>query len=203
MKRLMLVRHGETDWNTERRLQGHADIRLSERGRAQAQALRPTVHALCPDRVVTSSLYRARDTAALLGYPEAESRDELREIHVGDWTGKSTPYLLERDEADYRGWRIGCYTPPGGETWLHFKGRTVGFIQDVLAGPHNRILLVSHSGVLRALLESLLALAPDRIVSVGPGSLTILQHSSSNGQNGARLEVFNFLPAGPIMHAPF
>jgi hypothetical protein len=90
MKRLMLVRHGETDWNTERRLQGHADIRLSERGRAQAQALRPTVHALCPDRVVTSSLYRARDTAALLGYPEAESRDELREIHVGDWTGKST-----------------------------------------------------------------------------------------------------------------
>ena len=202
IKRLMLVRHGETEWNADRRLQGQADIRLSKRGRAQAESLRPTMHALSPDRVVTSSLGRARDTAVLLGYSEAEVRSELREINVGEWTGKLTRELVARDEAAYRSWRVGSYTPPGGETWPDFKARAVGFVRGVLTGPHTRILLVSHSGVLRALLESLLALAPNRIVSVRPGSLTILQHSGSSEQDEIKLELFNFSPAGPVLDAP-
>jgi probable phosphoglycerate mutase len=203
MKRLFIVRHGETDWNADRRLQGHANIPLSERGRLQAEALRPTIHALSPDRVVTSSLARARDTAALLGYPDAESRDELREIHVGKWTGELTRALIDRKPAAYYAWRAGSYTPSGAETWSEFRDRAVSFVQDLVASPHRRILLVTHSGVLRAVLESLLALAPDRIVSVGPGSLTVVRHELSNGQQAAKLEVFNFSPAGPLLDSPY
>ena len=202
MKRLMLVRHGESEWNAARRLQGQADIDLSARGAAQAEALRGTIEALAPDRVVTSSLQRARRTAALLGFPEAEERDELQEINVGDWTGVPIERLIARDADAYRGWRAGTYTPPGGEAWSDFSSRAGGFVRALVEGTDERILLVSHGGVLRALLETLLSLSPERIVPVGPGSLTMLQHLRPNGREEVRLELFNFSPAGPILNAP-
>src|SRR5687767_11611144 len=105
MRRLLLVRHGESEWNAGRRLQGQADIALSSRGEEQARALRPVVTALRPGRVLASSLKRARDTAALLGFPDAELRDELREIDVGEWTGASIDELRARDGVAYSGWR--------------------------------------------------------------------------------------------------
>ncbi len=202
MKRLMLVRHGESEWNAARRLQGQADIDLSPRGAAQAEALRGTISALAPDRVVTSSLQRARRTAALLGFPEAEAREELREIDVGEWTGLPIDRLVAQDADAYRGWRAGAYTPPGGEAWCDFTRRTGSFVRDAVAGDEERILLVSHGGVLRALLETLLSLSPERIVPVGPGSLTMLQHLRPNGRDEVRLELFNFSPAGPVLNAP-
>ena len=75
--RLLLVRHGETEWNAARRLQGQADIALSDRGRDQARRLRPVIEALRPDRVVTSDLLRAAETfvdlvAVTLGVPRGE-----------------------------------------------------------------------------------------------------------------------------------
>lgn len=202
MKRLMLVRHGESQWNAGRRLQGQADITLSHKGEAQAQALRPYVEALAPQRVVTSPLKRARDTALHLGFPEAEARDELREIDVGTWTGEAIGDLIERDAEAYRGWRAGRHTPPEGESWAAFKDRASRLAHETLSGPESRILLVSHGGVLRALLESLLDLSPDRIVPVGPGSLSVLQHARRDAADKIRLEVFNFSPGGPVLDAP-
>ena len=79
MKRLFLVRHGESEWNAVRRLQGQADISLSAKGEAQATALASTVAQLAPDRVVTSDLRRAYQTASLLGYPDAQRDHRLRE----------------------------------------------------------------------------------------------------------------------------
>ena len=83
MKRLLLVRHGESEWNKERRLQGQADIALSPHGRNQALQLRPVIASLAPDCVLTSDLRRARETAALLGYQEAEPCVPLREAAPG------------------------------------------------------------------------------------------------------------------------
>lgn len=202
MKRLLLVRHGESAWNAVRRLQGQADVALSPRGEEQAQALRPTIAALEPAHVLASSLKRARDTATLLGFPDAQPVDALREIDVGDWTGELVADLRARDRAAYLGWREGAHTPPGGETWASFKARTGGFVRGVLQADHGHILLVCHGGVIRALLESLLALPADRIVPVGPGSLTMLQHQHSNGRTQMRLELFNFSPFGPVLDAP-
>jgi glucosyl-3-phosphoglycerate phosphatase len=198
VKRLMLVRHGESEWNAVRRLQGQADIDLSERGREQALALKATIAALKPDRVLTSDLKRARDTAALLGFQDAEPTPELREINVGDWTAKDIAEIVERERDNYRGWRAGAFVPPGGEAWRDFAARTEGAVRGALEGSE-RLLAVCHGGVIRALIQSLIGLGPQKILPVGPASLSILKFDS---QHDVRLELFNFRPDGPALDAP-
>jgi broad specificity phosphatase PhoE len=201
MKRILLVRHGESEWNSVRRLQGQADISLSERGRSQAVALRATIEGLAPGRIATSDLRRARDTAAILGFPEAEARADLRENDVGSWTGVMIAKIIEDDPEGYRGWRAGVTTPPGGEDWAAFRTRTRAAVDALSEGPETALLVVAHGGVIRALLESYLGLTPERIIPVGPASLTILKRPA--GDSGSvRLEVFNFSPGGPVLDAP-
>ncbi len=199
MKRLLLVRHGESEWNAVRRLQGQADIGLSEKGVAQARELGPTIAQLAPDLVVTSDLRRARHTAELLGYPEARHEPGLREVDVGEWTGQEIATITANDPEAYRGWRAGSFAPPGGENWMDFCARTVHATKEA-AKEADRLLVVCHGGVIRALLQSLLDLSPKRIIPVGPASLTIL--ANKPGESVMRLEVFNFSPGGPVLDAP-
>ena len=199
MKRLFLVRHGESEWNAVRRLQGQADISLSAKGEAQATALASTVAQLAPDRVVTSDLRRAYQTASLLGYPDAQRDHRLREVDVGEWTGLPIADIISDDAEAYRGWRAGTYAPPGGEHWQDFAGRITAAVLGE-AETAQRLLVVCHGGVIRALLQTLLGLAPKRIIPVGPGSLTIL--ASKPDEPEMRLEVFNYAPGGPVLDAP-
>jgi probable phosphoglycerate mutase len=196
MKRIMLVRHGESEWNSVRRLQGQADIGLSRLGEEQAKRLRPVIEALSPDKAVSSDLERARRTAALLGYPEAAVFSALREIDVGDWTGTEVETLLANGTDDYSRWRAGAFTPPGGESWQSFRQRVIAGLSEALADSAERLLVVCHGGVIRALLDGLVGLSPSRIMPVGPGSLTMLAD-----KNGLRIETFNFSPGGPILGA--
>jgi len=200
MKRLMIVRHGESEWNAGRLLQGQADIDLSARGRDQARALRPIIEGLAPDRTVCSDLRRAHDTAHLLGIAKPECRAELREIDVGDWTGRSIDEIRTRDPDAYRGWRAGTHTPPGGEIWSDFVARTTRCVRTALT-ESERLLVVCHGGVIRALLESLIGLPPRRIIPVGPASLTILAECPAEA-GSMRLELFNYSPIGPVLDAP-
>jgi glucosyl-3-phosphoglycerate phosphatase len=198
VKRLLLVRHGESEWNAVRRLQGQADIDLSEKGRQQAVALKGTIDALKPDRVLTSDLKRARDTAALLGYADAQLTPGLREIHVGEWTATAIAEIIDRERDNYRGWRAGVFAPPGGEAWRDFAERTEGAVRSALEGSE-RLLVVCHGGVIRALLQSLIGLGPQKILPVGPASLSILKFDS---QHDVRLELFNYRPDGPALDSP-
>ena len=199
MRRLFLVRHGESEWNAVRRLQGQADIALSSQGEAQAIALAATVAQLAPDRVITSDLRRAHQTASLLGYPDARQDARLREVNVGDWTGLPIADIIAADAEAYRGWRAGTFAPPGGEHWQDFSRRTSNAVLSE-SGTAKRLLVVCHGGVIRALLQTLLGLAPKRIIPVGPGSLTILANKPAETE--MRLEVFNFAPGGPVLDAP-
>jgi probable phosphoglycerate mutase len=199
MRRLFLVRHGESEWNAVRRLQGQADIALSSQGEAQAIALAATVAQLAPDRVITSDLRRAHQTASLLGYPDARQDARLREVNVGDWTGLPIADIIAADAEAYRGWRAGTFAPPGGEHWQDFSLRTATAVLSE-SGTAKRLLVVCHGGVIRALLQTLLGLAPKRIIPVGPGSLTILANKPAETE--MRLEVFNFAPGGPVLDAP-
>ncbi|SDG53258.1 histidine phosphatase family protein [Pelagibacterium luteolum] len=200
MKRLMIVRHGESEWNASRLLQGQADINLSPKGRAQAEALRPVVEGLTPDHVICSDLKRAHDTALLLGIDAPNPNADLREINVGDWTGRSIADIRAQTPDDYQGWRAGTHTPPGGEAWCDFVDRTTRCVTSALADSE-RLLVVCHGGVIRALLERLIDLPPRRIIPVGPASLTILAERPA-GSTNMRLELFNFSPLGPILDAP-
>lgn len=199
MKRLLLVRHGESEWNAVRRLQGQADIELSPRGEAQALALAETIRQLAPDRVIASDLKRARHTAALLGHAEPELDARLREVDVGAWTGRSIAEIVGAEPEHYRGWRAGEIAPPQGELWADFVARTQAAALAALETAE-RPLLVCHGGVIRALLQALLGLEPKKIIPVGPASLTVL--AQKPGEAGMRLEVFNHAPGGPVLDAP-
>lgn len=198
MKRLLLVRHGESEWNAVRRLQGQADIALSPRGREQARALAPLIAAHRPDLVLTSDLARAVETAGLLGYPKAEHERGLREHSVGIWTGQAIAEIKAREEANYLAWRAGSYVPPEGELWRDMRARIGAAMMRALQRTEQTGLLVCHGGVIRAALDHALGLEPARIIPVGPASLTIL--AFPNGM--ARLEAFNVTGAAPVLDAP-
>ena len=195
MKRLLLVRHGESIWNATRRLQGQADMPLSERGMAQARALAPLINRLAPDVALTSDLQRARLTAALLGYPDARPEPLLREIEVGDWTGQEISAL---DAVQFQGWRAGSYAPQGGETWPSFRDRAQSAVIAAQANRQDTILMVCHGGVIRALLDGLIGLSPDRLLPVGPASLTVLGFRGGK----AKLEAMNVTADGLSLDAP-
>ena len=142
---LILIRHGESVWNAEGRLQGQQDPALSDLGRRQVAALAPAVASLRPDRVVCSDLVRARETAEILGFPEPELDPAWREIDVGEWGGKLAADVDPQVMAD---WRLGAANPPGGETRAVFLAR-IGAAIDALAGDGGTVLVSTHGGCVR------------------------------------------------------
>jgi broad specificity phosphatase PhoE len=98
--RLIVWRHGRTEWNLDGRMQGQADIPLDSTGVEQARAAAARLASLNPARIVSSDLSRASTTAAELSRltgVEIEYDEALREIHVGDWQGLTTDELAEKD----------------------------------------------------------------------------------------------------------
>lgn len=110
MSRLIVWRHGETAWNAARRVQGHADVELSQTGRDQAVAAAERLAGLNPVAIVASDLVRAVDTAAALsavtGLPVRRD-PRLRERYYGPWQGRSLSEIAERWPAEYARWRGG------------------------------------------------------------------------------------------------
>ncbi|MDB6454130.1 histidine phosphatase family protein [Falsirhodobacter sp. 20TX0035] len=197
MKRILLVRHGQTEWNADRRLQGQTDIPLNDRGRDQARALAGMIRGMKPDVVATSDLMRARETAALLGFPDARCEPLLREQRLGVWEGRTIASVQQETPQHYIDWRAGSFAPEGGDLWADFRARVQTALHIVLEQADKTALLVCHGGVIRALLDAALDLSPSRIIPVGPASVTILAYP----QGHARLEAFN-VAAAPDLDAP-
>ncbi len=151
MTLLYMIRHAVTPWNQEGRIQGRSDIALSGEGRAAVPEWR-LPEAARSARWLTSPLIRARDTAALLGHPEAETDERLQEMHWGDWEGQRLAEL-RRDlgEAMTRNEDRGLdLRPPGGESPREVQVRLRPLLQE-LAGQTTSVTAVSHKGVIRAL----------------------------------------------------
>jgi len=179
---LLLVRHAATPWTEERRLQGRTDIDLSPGGRSDAAALRPLVDAWAPATVITSPLARTRSTAALLSDRDAVADARWMEASLGDWEGRTPDEL----GADYAAWRNGGLVPPGGEDLAQVRSRIRGAVGDAAALP-GPVLVVTHGGTIRAVLEAYLGLTADRIRPVAAPSLTVLDVDGAD----ARLRAFN------------
>ncbi|MEM8752276.1 MAG: histidine phosphatase family protein [Pseudomonadota bacterium] len=136
------LRHGETTWNAIGRTQGQLDAPLSDRGRAQAAAAAAALKGEPIERIVSSPLSRARDTAeaaaAATGAP-VDFDDDLMEFHAGDWQGEP------RGE-NIRGYFAGEVDPPGGETLEAFTDRAwTALIRAAARGPNT--LIVCHGGL--------------------------------------------------------
>ncbi len=197
--RLLLVRHGQSEWNAARRLQGQANVGLSTQGKAEADALRPIIEGIGHCRAIASDLDRVRETAKRIGAVNPQFSDALREIDVGDWTGRDIEHIRAEDEIAYQGWRAGTSTPPGGETWTTFVARVTAVIKNEEDDPCRNLLVVCHGGVIRAILQSFIGLDPAHIIPVAPASLSAIR--LGNGKP-ARLELFNYLPSDLDFGAP-
>src|SRR5262245_8520247 len=115
---LYLIRHGESAWNAEARLQGQADPALSERGRDQARGLVPVVAGLSAEQAVVSDLLRAGETAALAGHGAATVDPRWRERGLGVW---ETHLEAEIAREDMTAFRDNLFVPEGGEAWPDFQ----------------------------------------------------------------------------------
>ncbi len=171
--RLVLVRHGVTDWNREGRFQGHLDPPLSAMGRDQAALVGARIAAdpaLRPNRIITSSLTRAVETAAAIGAATDTAvvpDGRLIEIGQGEWEGRTHAELEVADADRYRAWRDagGVRQPPGGEPIATATARIASLLDELHTGPdrgEDTICLVSHGGSLRIMAQVLLELAGDR-----------------------------------------
>jgi 2,3-bisphosphoglycerate-dependent phosphoglycerate mutase len=150
---ILLVRHGETDWNRARRWQGHADRPLNETGRAQAHELAGRLAADPPDAIWASDLSRARETAeivgARLGLPVALD-ERLREIDVGEWSGLTAAEVEERYPEGMRRRLEGGTGWETGERYEEMAERVLAALHDIAAAGHGRVLVVTHGGAMRA-----------------------------------------------------
>jgi probable phosphoglycerate mutase len=151
--RLLLLRHGESTWNAERRWQGQADPPLSEVGLGQARAAAPALDGAAA--IWSSDLRRARHTAELLAGPvrSVQVDARLRERHVGAWTG------LTRDAIDarYPGWLEDGRRPDGWEHDDAVRHRGLPAVHAALAASAPGVVLVAvtHGGFIRAVANAL------------------------------------------------
>lgn len=188
--RLILLRHGETTWNAEQRLQGQDNSNLSEHGIQQALRFMGFARALQPRRVVSSDLGRTRQTAEIIGYGDCPSDSRLRELDMGDWTGRIKADLIAAHAGDYHAWRSGTFTPPRAETWDSFRDRVRQGIRDWMGRGEGDLLAIVHGGVIRAACHEFLGLPPSRVIPVTPGTATILNFADS-AAGAAQLEGYN------------
>jgi broad specificity phosphatase PhoE len=167
MTRLLIVRHGETDWNREGRWQGHAGPALNKLGRRQAAAIAARLVHDAPTVLVSSDLARATETAAAVGRRTglaARLDPRFREVDVGEWSSLTRAEVAERYPDAYREWEHGTNTGyPGGETFGQLQERCQAALDELLDRDGGRtIVLVAHGGSIRAVIGSVLGLDAGR-----------------------------------------
>ncbi len=174
--RLILIRHGETEWSRTGRHTGRSDIPLTPNGEARARTLVDRLAPFAPAVVLCSPLERARRTAELAGLTPDAIDEDLLEWDYGDWEGITTPEIRERlgDAA----WTIWSRPIPGGEQAEDVAVRTARVIRRVLPviSEGRDVVLVAHGHLLRILTATWLGLpaVDGRLWILDAGSLSLL-----------------------------
>lgn len=195
LTRIVAVRHGETAWNADTRIQGQRDIGLNDRGRRQAARLAQALASERLDAVYASDLARAFDTARAVADAQGLvvwADAALRERAFGRFEGLTWREIEERHPDESRRWREreAGFAPGGGERLADFAARAVDAVAAIAArhrGQH--IAIVSHGGVLDALYRAAARIALDapRTWQLGNASINRLLH----GEHGFALVGWN------------
>ena len=156
MTELLLIRHGETDWNREGRFQGHADPPLNDLGRAQARELAASLRGEQVAAVYASPLRRAFETAELLAATRgltAVAVEGLREVDVGSWQSLTRAEVEARFPEQFRRWIDYGQGWDDGETYEKMGERVIAALRELAARHESeRIMGVTHGGPIRAAL---------------------------------------------------
>ncbi len=168
------MRHGQTDWNRERRIMGHTDIGLNDTGREQCRRAASTLTGAGLTRILSSPLSRARESADIVasavGVP-IEHLEGLSEVMFGEWTGRTQEEIAEDPHAATRAADPADCPAPGGETMREVQRRGLESLEAVRSG--ETVLVVSHADILRSLLSHFLGmeLAEYRRIQIDNGAL--------------------------------
>ena len=210
VRRLVLLRHGQTEYNASSRMQGQLDTDLSDLGRMQAVAAAEVLAKRQPLLIVSSDLRRALDTALALsersGLPVSVDT-RLRETHLGDWQGMTHLEVDAVAPGARLAWRDDArWAPHGGESRIDVAERSLPVVADLVAGQaewgvdeaDRPVVLVAHGGLIAALTAALLHLPVDNWpILGGMGNASWVQLSGhSEPDAGAddvrwRLDVWN------------
>ena len=212
-RRLWLVRHGLTDWNTQQRFCGHSDIPLSAQGRVQATWLAEQLQKETIAAMYTSDLVRAFETAEIIANKRTQAIQIRvsalwREIDFGDWEGLTYTQIVEQFK-DQPGFFTDPehYSPPNGESLAHMQQRVKDALSAIVHSDDSPaagdVVIVSHGGPLRILLCNILGMPVQRQwqLRLDHGSLSAIDllpvHESSEPR--AILALLNVQP--PTDHA--
>ena len=153
--KLILIRHGQTDWNTKGKIQGSCDIELNEVGILQAEELSQKIveNNYRFERIYTSSQQRAIQTAEIIsrvtnvGYVADEG---LKEINFGEWEGLTWKEVKEKYPLEYQEWYINrrYTTPPNGESYQAMLERALNSIKKIIHENSKDIIVITHSAII-------------------------------------------------------
>lgn len=206
IRRLVLLRHGQTEYNAASRMQGQLDTDLSELGREQAVAAAEVLAKRQPLIIVSSDLRRALDTATTLGDRSGlavQIDERLRETHLGDWQGLTHLEVDAAAPGARVAWRDDArWAPHGGESRVDVAERSLPVVTELLAsqpewgadGSDRPVVLVAHGGLIAALAAALLGLPVDNWpVLGGMGNASWVQLSGHIVDDAVkwRLDVWN------------
>ena len=181
LRRIVMVRHGETERQSSVRFHGSADVRLNDEGRAQLREAARQMKTEFFDLVAASPLRRSWEGARIVsGGAPIRLYPEFREVHFGHWEGLTAEEIEQSNPALYRDWQAGAvnFEYPGGELREAFRSRVARGLEALLASGATSALVVSHKGVIRTIGERLL----DAPLSEGPELGGVV--SVSRGTNG-------------------
>jgi broad specificity phosphatase PhoE len=164
-RNIVLMRHGRTDWNDAHRFQGRTDVPLNAKGLAQAEKTAIRLAGWAVDAIYTSPMIRARQTAqaiATLQGVEPIVLDGLVEVDFGPWENQGFKSIEAQYPDLMKAWVRDPFfhQPEGAETWESVRARAEKTVDFILRGQGERIVVVCHGGIIRALFSILLGLDP-------------------------------------------
>jgi alpha-ribazole phosphatase len=184
MTRVYLIRHGETDFNRQKRYCGHSDVPLNQIGTQQAKKLWGRFRNVGIDVVYSSDLKRAQQTAEIVfaGQQGGITLSALlRELNFGQWEGLTYQQILAKDKELYKAWleNPAASAPPDGESLSDLNRRLEEFVTKTLEESQGKaVAIVSHAGPIRTLLCNALGmpLKANWRIAVDPASVSIIEY---------------------------
>lgn len=169
-RRLILLRHGQTEYNATQRMQGQLDTELSAVGVEQARAAALMLREYNVSKIISSDLARAQRTAEIVGAVlslDVDFDERLRETHLGQWQGKTHAEVDDEAAGIRAHWRNNAgWAPPEGESRLEVARRARPVVDELMERydqwEDSAVLVVAHGGTISALTSSLLELDPDQ-----------------------------------------
>lgn len=185
MTRLILIRHGESEYNLIRRYTGQSDIDLTDKGRLQAKITGEYILANYKiDEIWSSDLRRAIDTARPIAEPlglEIKTDKRLREIYAGDWQGMLFAEVEERYKEEYAYYKANRRTSrtPNGEGMCDVGVRVLAAVNEIAEASDGKSVLIStHNGPLMALISALTGTELENMSSLANNSITELEYEN-------------------------